>query len=447
MLAKKMFLRENQSSYKRYSRAFFTSTVVILSRVVNIATGLITVPIVLDHLGESLFGLWIMVTSVVAFLSFLDLGVGGGLQNALIKCYALKDISSPRKLTGNAILMTGILAVLVIIVALVVLPAFEWPNIMKVSLPSESRQVLPALQVTVIILGIGIPISLIQRIADAYQIGYVGYSFLLIGRVAGFLLVLLGVIYEMGLVFLIVGFLGAPIFSMLLAWFFIVRRMPFLLPSLINFDASIVYDLSVDGFYMFVIRSATIILNFAPFMLIAALFSAEAVSSFGITQRIYGVCSIITMSIMISLWGAYGEAALKGDWQWIEKAMTLMLYISIFFFIVFSLLMFVFGKSIVLLWVGNTSVIPTTSLLLVCSLFFLGQMIHNICGTFLCGINRLRIQAVYLVLFALVPLFWCIRQQFGIMEEMLWFYISIAWGGSSIALFIETMVVLRRRRI
>ena len=72
---------------------------------VNILTGLITVPLTLSYLGVDKFGVWMTITGFVAFLSFTDFGLGVGLQNALSKCDGQENKKDTVYLVSAAMLM------------------------------------------------------------------------------------------------------------------------------------------------------------------------------------------------------------------------------------------------------------------------------------------------------------------------------------------------------
>src|ERR1700685_3295376 len=61
-------------SQDRYRRAFRTTIVSALSKIVTVLTSLISVPLTLHYLGVERYGLWMTISSLIACLSFADLG-------------------------------------------------------------------------------------------------------------------------------------------------------------------------------------------------------------------------------------------------------------------------------------------------------------------------------------------------------------------------------------
>ena len=52
---------------------------------VNIAVGIVLMPFTVHHLGQSDYGLWMLVASMTAYFQLLDLGYGNGVVRHLVE--------------------------------------------------------------------------------------------------------------------------------------------------------------------------------------------------------------------------------------------------------------------------------------------------------------------------------------------------------------------------
>jgi len=74
----------------------------VLNRLVAVGCRLVSVPVVLKLLDAERYGLWLMVTSFMGWLAFVDFGIPAGLQNALSGAMAHGDISMGKRLVRYA---------------------------------------------------------------------------------------------------------------------------------------------------------------------------------------------------------------------------------------------------------------------------------------------------------------------------------------------------------
>ena len=112
------------------------------ARVVNIGTGLITIPLTLSYLGKEQFGLWMTLTGFVGFLTFTDMGLGIGLQNVLAECHGKEDKQNPSRYISSTLFVMTLLMVLFISIALFVLPHFDLAKLLKLETESAKKELL-----------------------------------------------------------------------------------------------------------------------------------------------------------------------------------------------------------------------------------------------------------------------------------------------------------------
>jgi O-antigen/teichoic acid export membrane protein len=70
--------------------------------VIGLVVGFVTMPLVVHHLGATEFGLWVLATSLVGYLSVLDLGLSPTLVNAAAALLARDDAAARDRLNETA---------------------------------------------------------------------------------------------------------------------------------------------------------------------------------------------------------------------------------------------------------------------------------------------------------------------------------------------------------
>ncbi len=374
-------------SQLRYKRAALTSLVMISSRVTNILTGLLTIPMTLKYLGADLFGIWMVVTSFVGFLSFYDFGIGIGLRNTLIECLGKDDRESPRKLIGNALLVLILLAFVMVLVVIFVLPLLPWGTLIKCKDPTSVPHILPAMQAVLLMFALGLPVSQLQNIANAYQRGYWGYLCFLVGRLLGFFFVVWCVKEAQPLWLLAGGYVGIPFFVTCGGWLIFFKVAAHLRPWPVPFEKETVRRLFGIGFFVLIHHLSYAMINTSAILLIANTIDAASATPYSVTQKLLGVSSVVTASILLGVSVAIGEAWHRTEYGWVIKAIKKSEHLVFLFGILPLFAFLLVGQRVILWWTKSPQSVPSPVLLLVCVLLSGVQILGNIYSNSLMAMN------------------------------------------------------------
>ncbi|MGH7585903.1 MAG: oligosaccharide flippase family protein [Gemmatimonadales bacterium] len=85
--------------------------------VLSALIGFLLSPVVVRELGNSVYGIWILITSVTGYLGLLDLGVRGAVIRYVARFHAQGDHESANSIASTAIAMFTVLGVLAVVVA------------------------------------------------------------------------------------------------------------------------------------------------------------------------------------------------------------------------------------------------------------------------------------------------------------------------------------------
>ena len=58
---------------------------------VSILAGLLLVPMTINYVDSENYGIWLTLSSMIAWMSFFDIGINNGLKNKLAEALARKD--------------------------------------------------------------------------------------------------------------------------------------------------------------------------------------------------------------------------------------------------------------------------------------------------------------------------------------------------------------------
>jgi len=388
----------------RNKRIKYTAIVALAAKGINALSGLITVPITLSYLGAEQFGIWMALTGFVAFLSFTDLGIGIGLQNALTRCHGNDDEKTPSSIISTALFLTLLLCLALCAISWYLIPQFDLTRIIKLSGEENQLTLLHTTQAFIIAFAISIPLGMIQRIYDAYQNGVISNGLLAVGRLFSLASVFVSVKLGYSLAVMVFLYMTLPFVFLALGGVYLFITNPVLRPSPFNVKAQYINQMVRTGGLALSAQVGAAIMSSGPLLLLSSQFGAAAVVPFAITQRLLSVVSLMTSAALMPLWPAYGEAYARSDKQWIttthKKALLFTLAIISPLFIVMSF----YGQDLIAWWSNDINAVPSWSLLMACNIWAFVMAISRANSMLLNGTNHFKGQAIYGLILPLLAL-------------------------------------------
>ncbi|MDB6155551.1 MAG: hypothetical protein JWL90_4004, partial [Chthoniobacteraceae bacterium] len=364
-------------------------------RVITVFCLLAQVPIALRFLGQESFGLWITLTGAASLLNFADLGMGLGMQNKISEAHGKDDMARARDifLTGFAAL--GAIAGLLFLIGLLLGWHVNWAALFKIVNPDVQLHVNECAFVVFLAFCLGFPLSSAQKLAVAFQLGW-------LQAVAG----TIGSLISLGLIW------AAAAFKLSLLSFVAVAVIP---PTLVNFGL-LVYllrlfhwrfdpirharweharDIFGEGFLFALPQIGAMLLSTAPAVLLSTIVGAAVVTPFNLAQRLIGIITQAQGMLIAPLWPAYAEANSRGDHAWIQKTFPKSLVFSLGITLVPCVFFAFTGRWIIFLWTQNSTTLPSQKLVWLMSgwAFFVSMGVPP--AALLNGLGHLRGQATY----------------------------------------------------
>ena len=141
--------------------------------------------------------------------------------------------------------------------------------------------------------------------------------------------------------------------------------------------------------------------------MISHLLGLEYVAIFAVAFKLASVSVLIQSVLLTPLWPAYAEARTRGDWSWLERTLKRSLMLCGAIGLITSIIMVVFGSPIIKIWVGADT-IPPRGVLWGLGVWVLSWSLYGPLSMFLNGMGRIRIQALYGIIFSVFMLCLCI---------------------------------------
>jgi O-antigen/teichoic acid export membrane protein len=339
-----------------------TSLVSALARGIAILTSLVSVPLTVKYLGVERYGMWMTASSVIALLGFADLGMGNGLLNAISESDGKDDRINAQKYVSSAFYMLLAIATLILVLFGSLYPFVPWAHLFNVTSERAVGEAGPSMAIFIVSLACNMPLGIAQRVQMGYQEGFKTHLWGVAGSLLGFGGVLLAIYLEAGLPWLVLAMAGGPCFAMLLNWFeLFCRSRSWLFPRWSAFDWVATKKIASTGMMFFILQIMTLIGSSSDNLVIAQVLGASAVSVYSVTQKLF-TATMISQYFIAPLWPAFGEALARNDYAWAKRTLNRALKLTCIAGLATALPLFLFGKQIILHWVGP-QLLPTTTLL------------------------------------------------------------------------------------
>lgn len=384
-------------SRERYRRIVLTTITSMVAKGIALLTTLISVPLTVNYLGVERFGLWMTISSLMAFLVFADFGISNGLLNGISEAYGKKDDVLARRYISSSFFMMGGLALVMVAAFYTLFPHVNWGRMFNVTSPEAIREAGPSVTVFVGCFLANFVMATVQRVQLGYQEGFVTNVWQMLGSVLGLAGVLVAIYFQKGLPWLVLAMAGLPALATGINWleFFFVRRRE-LLPSWSDFHWQTGRELVAVGFVFMLLNLLAVNWFQSDNLVIAKILGPQEVAGYSIAQKLFSV-AMIAQFVTVPLWPAYGEALARSDFSWARRTLNRALVCSVTLTLGISLPLIIFGGRIVAVWTRSTY---SPGLLLMLGLTVLNVLIvlaGNLSSLLVHGANLRRQLAFYAV--------------------------------------------------
>ena len=360
---------------------------------ISIATSLILVPLTIGYVSPELYGVWLTLSSLIAWLSFLDVGFTQGLKNQLAEA-----IATDRWDDGKALVSTTYFAMILIFLPLgmllmFVVPLVPWCELLNADGAYE-QQIIQAMQALVFFFCLQMIVNVLVSVAAAFQKVALSSSFGVIGNILAVIVIYVLTLTCPPSLFALSLAMGAmPVVVTLVAGVFLYSNtFSRVAPSLAAVNAAYIKGLLNLGIKFFIINVQVVVLYQSTNMLISYFSSPIQVTYYNIAYRYLNVAMMLYTIITAPLWPAYTDAYTRGDYAWMKKSQQRMVRILALSLIGCCLMMAV-SKPLYRLWIGNEITVPWMMTILVgCYVMIYCWM--TLYGTLIVGIGKIQLETI-----------------------------------------------------
>lgn len=364
---------------------------------VSVIVSFLLVSLTIDYISPELYGVWLILSSILTWISFLDLGFTQGLKNRLAEAIAKDDWARAKSLVSTTYFMMVVIFVPICTILEIATPYIDWCKWLNVS-TEYAGEIIRVMHVLFAFVCIQFVVNVIISVLAAFQRVAFSNLFSAIGSICTLITVLVvKQVCPPSLLALSFALSTMPVLSMLGGSLILYNSsLAAVRPSFNNINISYVGDLFNLGYKFFIINIQAVILYQATNILISNVSSPLDVASYNLAYRYLNTAMMIYTLATAPLWPAYTDAYTRGDFKWMVAMKNKMLK----FWAVSSLgciCLVIISKFVYHLWIGDSVNVPyiMTTLVGVYVIIYCWMTLN---GTLIVGMGKVKLETIIVII-------------------------------------------------
>lgn len=352
------------------------------------------VPMTIDYVDTSTYGLWLTISSLIALMAYFDIGINNGLKNKFAQAKALGNDDLAQRYVSTTYAILSLIFISIALIFVFVNHLINWPSIFNIdqSLGSDLSQ---SMLIVVIFFCLKFILSTINVILTADQ-----------KPAEASLRVLIENVLALGVIFILTKFTNGSLLNLCLA----LCVSPIVVLTLFNItlfngryknyrpliskiDYSLLPDIFKLGVKFFIIQIAMIVQYQLINLIIIRSFGSQDVTLYNVTYKYFNMLVMVIAIFLAPLWSAVTEAHTKSDNQWIVNALKKYRKFVYMLFVA-GVVMLIVSEQFYNIWLNNPDIKTSYGFSLAMLLYTFSLIVGRVEGTIINGLGYLKISTI-----------------------------------------------------
>lgn len=362
----------------------------LLIRGGSIIVTLLLVPICINYVNATQFGIWVTLSSVIGWFSFFDIGLGQGLRNKLAEALSKGQHKLARIYISTTYAIVGLITSGVLLIFYILNRFLNWTSVLNA--PSQMGQELKKLALFVFVFFcLQFVLQLLNSVLTAHQqvakvsfINFVGNLFSLV------VIYVISKTTRGNLLYLGVSLGLSPLLVLVVSsiWYY-KNSLHRLAPSFKLVKFRFAKYLMNLGLKFFIIQIAVVVIYQTDTIIIAQLFGPKEVTAFNLAYKLFGLITMIFSIVLTPFLSAFTEAYFKKDMSWITSSIKKLVKLWGWFAAV-TMCLLLASNLIYRAWIGSSVKIPF-SLSAILAVYVIINAWCSIFSVFLNGVGKVKL--------------------------------------------------------
>ena len=375
-----------------------------LLRIVSILISLMIVPATIDYINPERYGIWLTLSSIIAWLSYFDFGFAHGFRNRFAEAIAEDNHLLAHKYVSTTYVVLAIIFSVMMILTSIVNRFVNWSSILNVDL-EMNVELRTVFQILIVFFCINIVGEVFSTMLIASQRPAVSAAI----KTGGNLLSLIAILVltyttEGSLELLAVTFSGIPCLLTIIVSIVMFSKGIYkqYAPSFKFVDFSLTRSIVGMGGQFFLIMMCMLIIFQFTNIIISRELGPESVTLYNVTYKLFNIVEMVAMIILVPIWSAYTDAYTRKDFAWMKRCNLKLEKMGLISF-PFLALLTIISPFVFKLWLGNevhTSIYVSMAMAFFIFCKIMGAVyMHQLNGT-----GKVCIQLITYIIIALFAL-------------------------------------------
>jgi len=410
-MLKEIQLKFNSFFAEGHSRTIAAKKNILTSflvKVVSIVIGLLLVPMTVDYVKPTQYGIWLTISSLVGWMSLFDVGMGNGLRSKLTESLARNQYEVAKKYVSTTYALLTIISIILFLFFYFLNPYIPWRTFLNIPISVKENIsfavfiIFGAFCLQFVLQLINIVLTAVHEPAKSGLITLIGQLCVLIT------IYVLTKTIQGNLIALVLAVTINPIIIMFLANFYFYKmKYRNIAPAFSYIDFTYAKNIFKIGGYFFIIQLGSIILLQTDNIIISKFIGPEFVAQFNIAFKLFSTVIMLFSIVMSPYWSAFADANAKKDYNWMRNSVKKIRIIWILISIIIVPIILFCSKFIFKFWIGDSVEIPF-GLCFLLSLYVILYICLNINSYFLNGVGKIRLQLYLYVIVSILNIPLCI---------------------------------------
>lgn len=377
----------------------------LLGRGFALLVSAISLPLTVRYLGKLEYGVWITISSSIAMLSVLDLGIANTLTNHIAEAFARDDRAQAKRAFATAFWLTCALSAVFSVLLAAVWHAVHWAALLHLADPVLAGRARLAVAISIGYFLLSMPLNLANRVLSGYQKVHIANYFAMLNSLLGLGAILVVIVLHGTLVSLMLAYCIAMLGgSVLLNLWLLLLHHPWLRPHPALYSRTLSSALFRQGSLFFLLQLTGLVVFNSDNLVIAHYLGAQEVTPYSIAWRLISYAAMLQSLVIPSLWPAFTEAYHKRELTWVRTIYGGLVRKTLLAVSIAACLIGIAGRSFIRVYAGAAAV-PSPLLLWTMALWAVLVATTTNQALLLTATGRLRLEATVAVIAAVVNLF------------------------------------------